>query len=143
MVMNMIFANRREAGYLLGEKLVSPELQGEPLVLGPPRGGAPVAFEIALALNAPLDVFIVRKLGGQEELEMGAIATGGIRVLNLEVVNGFRIPGHVIDAVGDREEVELRRRERYYRDDRKKAARSGTPSWGGPHRAGANSSRAV
>jgi predicted phosphoribosyltransferase len=93
-------------------------LPGDPL-LGLPRGGVPVAFEIALALNAPLDVFIVRKLGvpGQEELAMGAIATGGIRVLNMDVVNGLRIPADVIDAVGDREEVELRRRERYYRED--------------------------
>ena len=117
--MTTVFANRREAGYLLGEKLASLELPSEPLVLGLPRGGVPVAFEIALALNAPLDVFIVRKLGvpGQEELAMGAIATGGIRVLNMEVVNALRIAADLIDAVGDREEVELRRRERYYRED--------------------------
>jgi len=117
--MNIIFTNRREAGCLLGDKLGSLELPGEPLVLGLPRGGVPVAFEIALALNAPLDVFTVRKLGvpGQAELAMGAIATGGIRVLNMEIVNALRIPADVIDAVGDREEVELRRREWYYRQD--------------------------
>jgi predicted phosphoribosyltransferase len=117
--MNAIFANRRQAGFLVGREILSLNLPPDPLVLGLPRGGIPVAFEIALALNAPLDVLIVRKLGvpGHEELAMGAIATGGIRVLNMDVVSGLRIPADVIDAVGDREEVELRRRETYYRPD--------------------------
>src|SRR5687767_14322053 len=99
--MKMIFANRREAGLLLGRKLRSLWRQPEPLVLALPRGGVPVGFEIALELNAPLDVFTVRKLGvpGHEELAMGAIATGGIRVMNDEVVEGLRIPADVIDAV--------------------------------------------
>jgi putative phosphoribosyl transferase len=117
--MKMIFANRREAGLLLGRKLRSLWKQPEPLVLALPRGGVPVGFEVALELNAPLDVFTVRKLGvpGQEELAMGAIATGGIRVLNDEVIERLRIPADVIDAVGDREEMELQRREQSYRHD--------------------------
>ncbi len=117
--MTMIFSNRREAGLLLGRKLHSLKLGGDPLVLALPRGGVPVAFEIALELDVPLDVFTVRKLGvpGHEELAMGAIATGGIRVLNEEVVEGLNIPADVIDAVGDREEIELHRREQSYRHD--------------------------
>lgn len=115
--MNMIFANRREAGFLLARKLRSLWRRPDPLVLALPRGGIPIGFEIALELNAPLDVFTVRKLGvpGHEELAMGAIATGGIRVLNDEVVQALRIPADVIDAVADREEVELHRREECYR----------------------------
>lgn len=117
--MNVVYANRREAGRLLGRKLKALDLPAETSVLGLPRGGVPVAFQIALELDLPLDVFTVRKLGvpGHEELAMGAIATGGIRVLNDEVVNGLRIPRDVIDAVGDREEQELRRREDCYRHD--------------------------
>jgi putative phosphoribosyl transferase len=115
--MNILFANRREAGRLLARKLRSLDLPGPLLVLGLPRGGVPVAFEIALELDAPLAVFTVRKLGvpGHEELAMGAIATGGIRVLNPEVIEMLKIPSDVIDAVGDKEERELHRREHVYR----------------------------
>jgi predicted phosphoribosyltransferase len=90
------------------------------VVLALPRGGVPVAFEVAEALNAPLDVFLVRKLGlpGQEELAMGAIATGGVRVLNEAVVRALHIPDAIIDAVTAQEQQELERRERLYRDDR-------------------------
>jgi predicted phosphoribosyltransferase len=90
------------------------------LVLALPRGGVPVAYEVARALHAPLDIFLVRKLGvpGHEELAMGAIATGGVRVLNEDIVQYLQIPGEVIDAVAVDEQRELERRERAYRDDR-------------------------
>ncbi|PYS95119.1 MAG: phosphoribosyl transferase [Acidobacteria bacterium] len=90
------------------------------LVLALPRGGVPVAFEVARALRAPLDVFLVRKLGvpGQEELAMGAIASGGVRVVNEAVVQHLDIAPEMIDAVTAREQGELERRERAYRDDR-------------------------
>jgi predicted phosphoribosyltransferase len=90
------------------------------LVLGLARGGVPVAYEVAQRLGAPLDVCIVRKLGapGEEELAMGAIASGGVRVLNDEVVQALRIPGDLIAAVTSREQRELARRERLYRGDR-------------------------
>lgn len=116
---NRIFQNRREAGHLLGKQLRSLGQSGNPLVLALPRGGVPVAFEIALELDAPLDVLTVRKLGvpGHEELAMGAIATGGFRVLEEDVVSSLGIPPGVIDAVAQREERELRRREQYYRPD--------------------------
>ena len=86
--MNTFFANRRDSGRMLARKLSGLPLLGDPVVLGLPRGGVPVAFEVALELDAPLDVFTVRKLGvpGNEELAMGAIASGGIRVINREVV---------------------------------------------------------
>jgi len=89
-------------------------------VLALPRGGVPVAYEVAKALSAPLDIFLVRKLGvpGHEELAMGAISTGGVRVLNDDVVNYLGIPGEVIDAVAADELTELERRERAYRGDR-------------------------
>jgi putative phosphoribosyl transferase len=90
------------------------------LILALPRGGVPVAFQVAQALRAPLDILVVRKLGlpGQEELAMGAIAAGGVRVLNDEVVDTLRIPDEVIDRVAAREQAELERRERVYRDGR-------------------------
>jgi predicted phosphoribosyltransferase len=90
------------------------------LVLGLPRGGVPVAYEVAVALRAPMDLFIVRKLGvpGREELAMGAIASGGIRVLNDEVVRALAIPAHVIDSVAGSEMRELERRENAYRGGR-------------------------
>jgi predicted phosphoribosyltransferase len=90
------------------------------LVLALPRGGVPVAYEVARALGAPLDLFIVRKLGvpGYEELAMGAVATGGERVLNDDVVAGLRIPDYVIEAVAASEQQELARRERLYRGER-------------------------
>ena len=94
--------------------------RGDVLVLALPRGGVPVAFEVARALEAPLDVFLVRKLGvpGREELAMGAIATAGVRLLNDEVVQRLRIPARVIDRVAAVERAELERREREYRDGR-------------------------
>jgi len=99
-----------------------PEYAGrsDVLVLALPRGGVPVAFEVARALRAPLDVFLVRKLGvpGQEELAMGAIASGGVRVVNEAVVRHLDIAPEVLDAVAAREQEELERRERAYRDER-------------------------
>jgi putative phosphoribosyl transferase len=90
------------------------------LVLALPRGGVPVAAEVAKRLNAPLDIFVVRKLGlpGHPELAMGAIASGGVRVFNGEVMNAFRIPDEVVNAVSAEELTELQRRERAYRDNR-------------------------
>lgn len=114
------FQDRREAGQALAAKLSRYANRPDVLVLALPRGGVPVAYEVAEALHAPLDLFLVRKLGvpGQEELAMGAIATGGVRVLNDEVVQGLRIPPTVIDAATAREQAELERRERSYRGDR-------------------------
>ena len=115
-----VFENRREAGRLLATSLMVYAKRSDVLVLGLPRGGVPVAFEVATALSAPLDVFLVRKLGvpGHEELAMGAIATGGVRVLNPEVVQALQIPPQVIDAVVTREQQELERREFAYRGGR-------------------------
>src|SRR2546427_819231 len=114
------FRDRTEAGRFLAEKLKSYANRPDVLVLALPRGGVPVAYEVARALNAPLDVFLVRKLGvpGHEEFAMGAIATGGVRVLNEQTVRGLQIPDYVIEAVAAREQQELARRERLYRGDR-------------------------
>ncbi len=114
------FEGRTEAGKLLADKLTRYAGLRDTIVLALPRGGVPVAFEIARALSAPLDVFLVRKLGlpGQEELAMGAIATGGVRVLNRDVVAYLNIPQRTIDAVARQEQQELERRERLYRGDR-------------------------
>lgn len=117
--MPLPFADRAEAGRELAARL--DDLAGEDvIVLGLPRGGVPVAAAVAVALSAPLDVFVVRKLGtpGQPELAMGAIATGGVRVLNDGVVNHLRIPAPVIEEVAERELAELQRREHEYRGDR-------------------------
>jgi predicted phosphoribosyltransferase len=116
----MIFRDRHEAGRVLAGKLKEYANRPDVLVLGLPRGGVPVAFEVARALNAPLDVYLVRKLGvpGQEELAMGAIATGGVIVLNDEVVRVLDIPRELIVQVARREKRELERRERAYRGDR-------------------------
>src|SRR5689334_20956234 len=116
----MLFCNRRDAGRQLAKKLMQYRGVQGVIVLALPRGGVPVAYEVARALGAPLDVFLVRKLGvpGQEELAMGAIATGGVRVLNDEVVRMLQIPEDVIDSVAETEWRELERRERAYRDDR-------------------------
>ena len=113
----MLFRDRREAGRCLAGKLTAYADRPNVLVLGLPRGGMPVAFEVARALHAPLDVFLVRKLGvpGHEELAMGAIASGGVRVLNEDVVRALRIPDDVIEAVAAEERRELERRERSYR----------------------------
>jgi predicted phosphoribosyltransferase len=114
------FRDRSEAGRLLAAKLTAYAKRPDVLVLALPRGGVPVAYEVARALGAPLDVFIVRKLGvpGHEELAMGAVATGGVRVLNQQVVRALHIPDYVIDAVSVWEEQELARRDRVYRGDR-------------------------
>jgi predicted phosphoribosyltransferase len=115
------FRDRVEAGRALAAKLVSRYAdRSDVLVLALPRGGVPVAFEVARALSAPLDVFLVRKLGvpGREELAMGALASGGLVVLNDEVVQGLRIPPDIIAMVTKTAAEELHRRERAYRDDR-------------------------
>jgi predicted phosphoribosyltransferase len=115
-----LFRDRRDAGRLLASKLAAYANRPDVLVLALPRGGVPVAYEVARALKAPLDVFIVRKLGvpGYEELAMGAVATGGVQVLNDQIVDELRIPDYVIDEVAAREQQELARRERLYRGDR-------------------------
>lgn len=114
------FRDRTEAGRRLAARLTAYEGRSDLLVLALPRGGVPVAAEVARALAAPLDVFVVRKLGvpGHEELAMGALASGGVRVLNDEVVQALGIPADVIDRVAERERVEIERREAAYRDDR-------------------------
>jgi predicted phosphoribosyltransferase len=118
--MMMQFRNRVEAGQQLARRLAKYSNRPDVLVLALPRGGVPVAYEVAQALHAPLDVFVVRKLGvpGHEELAMGAIATGGVRVLNAEVIESLGISDETIDAAAARELLELERRERAYRDDR-------------------------
>lgn len=114
------FANRVEAGRLLAERLKNFADRSDVIILALPRGGVPVAFEIAQTLHVPLDIFLVRKLGvpGHRELAMGAIATGGVRVLNDEVVGGLDIPPRAIDAVAQEEQRELERREQEYRGPR-------------------------
>jgi putative phosphoribosyl transferase len=111
------FQNRIEAGQLLSKQLARYASQSKVIVMGLPRGGVPVAFEVAKALHLPLDVFLVRKLGtpGRCELAMGAIATGGVRVLNEEVVRTLGIPLEMIEAVTEKEKQELKRRELAYR----------------------------
>lgn len=114
------FINREAAGQALAARLLNQGSGPEPLVLALPRGGVPVAFAVAQTLNAPLDLMLVRKLGvpGQVELAMGAIAEGGVRVLNDEVVRGLKIPPELIASVAAREERELARRARVYRGAR-------------------------
>ena len=114
------FRDRSDAGRLLVARLAAYANRPDVLVLALPRGGVPVAYEVARALNAPLDVFLVRKLGvpGHQELAMGAVATGGVRVLNDHIVGVLGIPDYVIDAVAAWEQQELARRERLYRGDR-------------------------
>jgi putative phosphoribosyl transferase len=114
------FRDRKEAGKFLAAQLAAYANQQDVIVLALPRGGVPVGFEIAQALYAPLDVIVVRKLGvpGQEELAMGAIATGGIRMLNNDVVQFLDIPDEVIDNITAHELQELERRERLYRGER-------------------------
>ena len=118
--MEGIFPDRAEAGRLLGLKLSKYAGREDVIVLGLPRGGVPVAYEVARALRVPLDVFMVRKLGvpGFEELAVGAIASGGVRVLNDEVANALPNRDEIIAAVTQRETSELERREREYRDGR-------------------------
>src|SRR2546425_5902820 len=118
--MERAFANRTEAGRLLAEKLEKYANRNDVIVFGLPRGGVPVAYEVARALHVPLDVFIVRKLGvpGHEEYAMGAIASGGVRVMNDKIVQLLGIPDHAVEAVARAEQKELERRERLYRDAR-------------------------
>jgi putative phosphoribosyl transferase len=115
-----IYRHRADAGRRLAELLTEYADREDVQVLALPRGGVPVAFEIAKALSAPLDVFIVRKLGvpGQPELAMGAIASGGVRVLNRDVVRALRISKDTIESVTESEREELARRESVYRGDR-------------------------
>jgi len=120
----IIFHDRRQAGQALAQ-IIRDEWsdaisRDDPIVLGLPRGGVPVAFEIARALRLPLDVFVVRKLGapGQEELAMGAVASGGGIVLQGDVVRSLQISAETIDAAVARERIEIERREAAYRDSR-------------------------
>jgi putative phosphoribosyl transferase len=114
------FSNRHEAGVILARHLAYLARRGDVVVLGLPRGGVPVAAEVARTLHAPLDVFVVRKLGlpGHAELAIGAIASGGVRVLNQEIVDMCRLSPATIEAVTRAERVELERRERAYRGGR-------------------------
>lgn len=116
----MIYRDRRDAGKHLAELLKDYANRGDVLVLALPRGGVPVAYEVAKALNAPLDIFLVRKLGvpGYSELAMGAIASGGVSVLNEDIVDYLGIPSEVIDRIAADELKELERRERAYRGHR-------------------------
>jgi putative phosphoribosyl transferase len=116
----MIFRDRTEAGKYLATKLLSYKDRPDVLVLALPRGGVPVAFEVAEALRVPLDIFLVRKLGvpGHEELAMGAISTGGVRVLNEDTIDYLSIPEHIIDSIAAEELKELERRELAYRGNR-------------------------
>src|SRR5262245_18371617 len=114
-----IFKDRADAGRFLATKLDSFANRTNVVVLGLPRGGVPVAYEVARKLNAPLDIFVVRKLGvpGHEELAMGAIASSGVRVLNQEILSHLHIPDDIIALVVNNEQRELERREREYRGD--------------------------
>src|SRR5918992_781596 len=113
----MIYRDRIEAGRVLAERLAAYAHRSDVLVLALPRGGVPVAFEVAQALEAPLDIFLVRKLGmpGHREYAIGAIASGGVRVLGEDVVRAYRVPAEAIEAVAREEQAELERREREYR----------------------------
>lgn len=114
------FRDRRHAGQVLAERLSAYANRDDVIVLALPRGGVPVGFEVASALQVPLDVFVVRKLGvpGHEELAMGAIASGGVRILNDEVIRSVNLPADAIDRAAESQGRELARRERLYRDGR-------------------------
>jgi putative phosphoribosyl transferase len=116
----MMFRNRLEAGRKLAERLKNYAGRADVIVLAAPRGGVPVAFEISEALNLPLDVFVLRKLGvpGHEELAFGAIASGGIRVIDPDIVEGYGMTGSDIERVSRKEQEEMRRREIAYRGTR-------------------------
>ena len=121
------FRDRADAGRYLGEALSEYARRDDVVVLALPRGGVPVGFEVARALEAPLDVFVVRKLGvpGHEELAFGAVASGGARILNRDVIRHIGLSSDVIDAVSERERAELARRELLYRGDRPKRRLAG------------------
>jgi predicted phosphoribosyltransferase len=116
----MVFRDRSEAGRYLAQELTAYAGRNDVIVLGLPRGGVPVAYEVARALEAPLDVLVVRKLGlpQQPELAMGAVAGGGAIVLDEDLVSALRLPASQVDAVVSRERAEVERREREYRGDR-------------------------
>lgn len=116
----MVFQDRVDAGRRLASVLGAYANRGDVIVLGIPRGGVPVAFEVAKALHAPLDIFLSRKLGvpGQEELAFGAVATGGVRVLEREIIEAVGIPEQDIEQITERVKKELERRERVYRGGR-------------------------
>lgn len=122
-----LFSDRYEAGKILADNLAIYQNRPDVVVLALPRGGVPVAYQVARRLNAPLDILLVRKLGvpEHEELAMGAIASGGIRVLNPEVIQALRIRKDVIDQAAETEQRELERRERSYRGDRPRINLSG------------------
>jgi len=114
------FTDRRHAGRVLASRLMKYAGRDDVIALALPRGGVPVAYEVASALGAPMDLFLVRKLGtpGHRELAMGAIASGGVRVVNHDVVQWYGISESAIDRIAREEQEELERRERAYRDDR-------------------------
>src|ERR1700716_2991255 len=116
------FRDRRDAGRQLAERLRHYTGRPDVLVLALPRGGVPVGYEVARALGAPLDVFLVRKLGapGHAEFAIGAIAAGGVRVLSHDVIAELHIPREMVEEVAERERLELERREKAYRGDRPK-----------------------
>src|SRR5206468_10157264 len=120
MYVNPLFRDRVEAGQVLAMQLKGVIRDSNPIVLALPRGGVPVGFEVALALHADLDIFLVRKLGvpGHEELAMGAIASGGGRVLNHEIIRQLGISTDLIERVTRREQQEIARRETLYREGR-------------------------
>lgn len=117
--MRLVFRDRRDAGEQLGAELMQYAGLPNVVVLGLPRGGVAVAYEVAKALHAPLDVFVVRKLGvpGHRELAMGAIASGGLRVINTDVIQSLKIAPQIIDAVAAHEQKELERQHTAYRGD--------------------------
>jgi predicted phosphoribosyltransferase len=123
----MVFLDRRDAGRVLARALETWRGRADTIVLGLPRGGVPVAYEVACALNLPLDIFVVRKLGvpGQQELAMGAIASGGTVTINQKVVEQRSIPRAVIESVIERENQEIARREHVYREGRAPAGLEG------------------
>ena len=116
----MVFSNRTEAGRLLAKSLARYAKRNDVVVLGIPRGGVPVAREVAECLQAPLDIFVLRKLGvpGHEELAFGAIASGGVRFLDAEIIEGLGISDAAIELITERERKELERREAAYRGTR-------------------------
>ena len=120
MLTQPLFRDRIEAGWILGKHVKAAVREPHPVVLALPRGGVPVGFEVAKALHADLDIFLVRKLGvpGHEELAMGAIASGGVPVLNEELVRDLRVPSRLIEIIAAKEQQELLRRELLYREGR-------------------------
>jgi putative phosphoribosyl transferase len=115
----MLIRDRAEAGQILATKLKQYAKKPDVIILALPRGGVPVAYQVATILDLPLDIFLVRKLGvpGQEELAMGAIASGGVRVLNHDVIQSLQIPESIIDSIAAKEQRELERREKFYKQE--------------------------